>query len=89
MLNHGGIFIKMTNFKYKTVAIYNNETFYDDGKKLVAYKYADTDFVKANKDCSNCDHHNNYCCFDCEQHQVRLEYKKVRYTDNCEWVVPK
>ena len=24
-----------------------NETFYDNGKKLVGYKYADTDFVKA------------------------------------------
>ena len=79
----------MTNFKYKTVAIYNDETFYDDGKKLVGYKYADTDFVKANKYCSNCDHHNGYCCFDCEQHQVRLKYQKVRYTDDCEWVIPK
>ena len=37
---------------------------YDEGKKLVGYKYLDTDFVKANKECSNCDHHNNYCCFD-------------------------
>ena len=72
-----------------------NETFYDEGKKLVGYKYLDTDFVKSDKDCSirnkgfSCDHYNNYCCFDCEQEQVRMEYPKVRYTDDCEWVIPK
>jgi len=63
--------------------------FYDDGKILVGYRYADTDFVKADKYCSNCDHHNSYCCFDCEQGQVRDTYSKVRYTDDCEWVIPK
>ena len=31
--------------------------FYDVGKILVGYKYADTDFVKADKYCSNCDNH--------------------------------
>ena len=66
-----------------------NETFYDDDKKLVGYKYLDTDFVKANKDCSNCDHHNNYCCFDCERGQVKDEYPTSKYTDDCEWVIPK
>jgi len=69
--------------------------FYDDGKKLVGYKYLNTDFVKADKECSisqkgnMCDYHNGYCCFDCEQEQIRNEYLKVKYTDDCEWVIPK
>ena len=66
-----------------------NETFYDNDKKLVGYKLADLDFVKANKDCSNCDHYNNYCCFDCERGQVKDKYPTSKYTDDCDWVIPK
>ena len=35
------------------------------------------DFVKPNKDCNTCDHHNFYTCFECEWIQV-----KDKYNDN-------
>jgi len=64
---------------------------YDEGKKLVGYKYLDTDFVKPNKECTNCDSTSDmgYVCFDCERGQVKDEYPTSKYTDDCEWVIPK
>jgi hypothetical protein len=32
------------------------------------------DFIKPNKDCQLCDHHNDYTCFDCEEIQVKNKY---------------
>ena len=65
--------------------------FYDDGKKLVGYKCLNTDFVKADKECSNCDTTSDmdYVCFECEHIQVKDEYPNSKYTDDCEWVIPK
>ena len=65
---------------------------YDNEKPLRNYKYLeDTDFVKPNTDCTTCDTNSDtsYVCFDCEADQIREKYPKVRYTDDCEWVLPK
>ena len=66
---------------------------YDDGKPLRSYKYLeDTDFIKPRnkEDCigdiGRCD--NEYICFMCEAEQIREKYPKVKYTDECEWVIP-
>ncbi len=37
----------------------------------------DTDFVKPDPDCSNCDQENDYTCFDCEESQVRDKHPKA------------
>ena len=64
---------------------------YDDGELLVGYVYLETDFVKANKGCSNCDFVNDsdgITCFECDQAQVQGKHGNAIYTDDCEWVVP-
>ena len=45
------------------------------------------DFVKPNKDCNTCDHHNFYTCFECEWIQVKDKYNNSFYTDDCEWIL--
>ena len=62
-------------------------------KHLVGYVYLNTDFVKANKDCSNCDFVNDWdgngiACLECTQSQVQDKYSNAIYTDECEWVIP-
>ena len=42
-------------------------------------KEIDLDFVKANKECTECDHVNDYICFDHEEIQVRDKYPDVKY----------
>jgi len=39
----------------------------------------DTDFVKPDPECSNCDQENDYTCFDCEEHQVREKYPNASW----------
>ena len=67
---------------------------YDDGKPLRNYKILeDTDFVEPRdkEDCigdlGRCD--GEYVCFMCEAEQIREKHPKVKYTDDCEWVIPK
>jgi len=43
-------------------------------------KYINLDFIKPDKDCVSCDHHNDYTCFFCEDVQVRNKYPKAIYT---------
>ena len=71
---------------------------YDDGKPLRNMKHLNTDFVEPRnkEDCigdfANCVHEDDgdpYICFTCEAEQIRKKYPKVRYTDDCEWVIPK
>mgnify|MGYP003134706553 FL=1 len=42
-------------------------------------KYINLDFVKPNKDCNSCDHHDDYTCFECESLQVREKYPHAIY----------
>jgi hypothetical protein len=37
----------------------------------------DTDFVKPDQNCSNCD--TEYTCFDCEREQVKTKYPNAHY----------
>ena len=67
---------------------------YDDGTPLRNYKILeDTDFVESRdkEDCigdlGRCD--GEYVCFMCEAEQIREKYPKVKYTDDCEWVIPR
>ena len=48
-------------------------------------KYIDLDFVKPDKDCVSCDHHNDYTCFSCEDIQVKEKYPNAIYNDDCQW----
>ena len=43
------------------------------------------DFVKPNKDCNTCDHHNFYTCFECEWIQVKDKYNNSFWSScfNC------
>ena len=50
-------------------------------------KEINLDFVKPNKDCNTCDHHNFYTCFECECLQVKDKYNNSFYTDDCEWIL--
>ena len=36
------------------------------------------EFVKANKNCDECDHENEYVCFDCEREQVKEKYPNAK-----------
>tara|TARA_R100001594_G_scaffold123836_2_gene160505 strand:+ start:513 stop:842 length:330 start_codon:yes stop_codon:yes gene_type:complete len=76
----------------------NEMVCYDDGKPLRNMKHLNTDFVEPRnkEDCigdfANCVHEDDgdpYICFNCEAEQIRKKYPKVRYTDDCEWVIPK
>ena len=75
-----------------------NEMVCYDGKPLRNMKHLNTDFVEPRnkEDCigdfANCVHEDDgdpYICFTCEAEQIRKKYPKVRYTDDCEWVIPK
>ena len=39
----------------------------------------DLDFVKSEEECTECDHVNDYVCFDHEEIQVRDKYSKAKY----------
>ena len=39
----------------------------------------DLDFVKADKECIQCDHVNDYVCFDHEEIQVRDKFPDAKY----------
>lgn len=43
------------------------------------------DFIKPNKDCQLCDHHNDYTCFDCEEIQVKNKYPSSYLNDEGIW----
>lgn len=43
----------------------------------------DTDFVKPDQNCSNCD--TEYACFECESYQVRTRHPNVHYEGNGVW----
>ena len=45
-------------------------------------KYINLDFVKPDKDCNSCDHHDDYTCFECESFQVREKYPLAVYEPN-------
>ncbi len=38
------------------------------------------EFVEANKDCDECDHENEFVCFDCERDQVKEKYPNAKYS---------
>ena len=38
------------------------------------------EFFKANKNCDECDHENEYVCFDCEREQVKEKYPNAKYS---------
>ena len=42
-------------------------------------KYINIDFVKSNNDCEDCDHFNDYVCFNCENEQVKTLYPNAKY----------
>ena len=42
-------------------------------------KYINIDFVKSNNDCEDCDHFNDYVCFNCENEQVKTLYPEAKY----------
>lgn len=44
-----------------------------------------TDFVKPDPSCENCDKENDYVCFDCESYQVRTMHPNVHYEGNGVW----
>jgi hypothetical protein len=76
----------------------NEYVCYDDDKPLRNMKPLNIDFVEPSKkedcvgDSANCVHEDNgdvYICFACEAEQVREKYPKAKYTDNCEWLIPK
>ena len=39
----------------------------------------DLDFVKADEECTECDHVNDYVCFDHEEIQVRDKFPDAKY----------
>lgn len=39
----------------------------------------DLEFLKADKECTECDHVNNYVCFNHEEMQVRERYPDAKY----------
>jgi len=39
----------------------------------------DLDFVKADKECTECDYINDYVCFDHEEIQVRDKFSDAKY----------
>ena len=61
-------------------------------KKKLTSEQAETktdllEHTKPNKNCSTCDHYNDYICFDCESMQIKDKYPNAIYNDDCEWVL--
>ena len=62
-----------------------------EARKAYLKEYRQRPYVKANRECSNCDTTSDmgYVCFECEHIQVKDEYPNSKYTDDCQWVIPR